>query len=77
MTRKEETQYAAHAYVDNWFEEHGIDPEVHPIDVQISVVDFTKGAEWANKTLLEKLREFIDHHTDIKDVYKFINVMEE
>lgn len=30
------------------------------------------GMAYANRTMLEKLKEFVDHHTDIKDVYEFI-----
>lgn len=36
---------------------------------------FVAGAKRANETLLEKLKEFVGHHTDIKDVYKFIETM--
>lgn len=30
------------------------------------------GMAYADRTMLEKLKEFVDHHTDIKDVYEFI-----
>lgn len=35
-------------------------------------VGFIAGSEWADRTMLEKLRNFIDHHTNIKDVYRFL-----
>lgn len=37
---------------------------------------FEEGAAWADETMLKKLKEFVDHHTDIKDVYNFINIMQ-
>lgn len=67
MTRKEEIKQTAKLRADQY---------KHPIVWSGNYYGFISGAEWADKTMLERLREFIDHHTDIKDVYKFINIMQ-
>lgn len=78
MTRKEEREYASVGYTmstrpraicGDVFGDMMYKMNINPA--------FIAGAKWADKTILEKLRNFIAHHTDIKDVYNFLKNIEE
>lgn len=66
MTRKEEIENAAREYTKKWYKDLGVAPEDYPTDAKITIHEFIKGAEWADRTMLNKVYDFI-----IANVYKY------
>lgn len=56
MTREEQRNKAAKEYAAQWYQELSTSVEEFPTDAQITIDEFTKGAEWA------------DNHPDWHDV---------
>lgn len=48
MTREEQRNKAAKEYAEQWYKELGTSVEEFPTDAQITIEEFTKGAEWAD-----------------------------
>lgn len=48
MTREEQRNKAAKEYAAQWYQELGTSVEECPIDAQITIDEFIKGAEWAD-----------------------------
>lgn len=48
MTREEQRNKAAKEYAAQWYQELGTSVEESPIDAQITIDEFIKGAEWAD-----------------------------
>ena len=56
MTRKEEREQAANAYA--------VEAYYNDVDKNVGFADFLVGAEWADKTMLDKVCEWINEHKD-------------
>ena len=48
MTREEQRHKAAKEYAERWYKELGTSVDEFPTDAQITIDEFTKGAEWAD-----------------------------
>lgn len=48
MTREEQRNKAAKEHTEQWYKELGTSVEEYPTDAQITIKEFTKGAEWAD-----------------------------
>ena len=57
MTRREEIEKAATDYINS--------DAVSPMNMQLAFGDFINGAEWADKTMIDKACEWIKEHIDI------------
>ena len=51
MTRKEEIEQAAHKYIQS--------DVVSPENMQLAFGDFSNGAEWADRTMLDKVCDWL------------------
>ena len=51
MTRREEIEKAATDYINS--------DAVSPMNMQLAFGDFINGAEWADKTMIEKARQWL------------------
>ena len=65
MTRREEIEKAATDYINS--------DAVSPMNMQLAFGDFINGAEWADKTMIEKARKWITEHIDIPYEGEFID----
>lgn len=54
MTRREEIEKAATDYINS--------DAVSPMNMQLAFGDFINGAEWADKTMLDKACEWLKKH---------------
>lgn len=54
MTRREEIEKAATDYINS--------DAVSPMNMQLAFGDFINGAEWADKTMIEKARQWFNLH---------------
>ena len=54
MTRREEIEKAATDYINS--------DAVSPMNMQLAFGDFINGAEWADKTMIEKACEWVENH---------------
>ena len=60
MTRKEEIEKAATDYINS--------DAVSPMNMQLAFGDFINGAEWADKTMIDKARQWL-----FENVYDYLN----
>ena len=60
MTRKEEINQAAHKYINSDVVSSG--------NEHLAFGDFINGAEWADKTMLDKVCEWLGNHNDYQRV---------
>lgn len=65
MKRREEIEKAATDYINS--------DAVSPMNMQLAFGDFINGAEWADKTMIEKARKWITEHIDIPYEGEFID----
>ena len=54
MTRREEIEKAANDYINS--------DAVSPMNMQLAFGDFINGAQWADKTMIEKARQWFNLH---------------
>lgn len=60
MTRREEIEKAATDYINS--------DAVSPMNMQLAFGDFINGAEWADKTMIEKATQWL-----FENVYDYLN----
>ena len=65
MKRKEQIEKAAQEYINS--------DAVSPMNMQLAFGDFINGAEWADKTMIEKACKWITEHIDIPYEGEFID----
>ena len=65
MTRREEIEKAATDYINS--------DAVSPMNMQLAFGDFINGAEWADKTMIDKACKWITEHIDIPYEGEFID----
>lgn len=65
MTRREEIEKEATNYINS--------DAVSPMNMQLAFGDFINGAQWADKTMIEKAYQWITEHIDIPYEGEFID----
>ena len=75
MTRREEIEKAATDYINS--------DAVSPMNMQLAFGDFINGAEWSDKTMIEKACEWakkrfdLDYCSNVKDLLDYLKSLVE
>ena len=75
MTRREEIEKAATDYINS--------DAVSPMNMQLAFGDFINGAEWADKTMIEKACEYaetrydLDYCGNVRDILNYLKSLVE